>query len=87
MYFICELNCANEADCQIHDCNVLFFAFESNTVLYTIDYTECKQFQSTSGPGCSKLTTLLVKVSLKFQTLRAIPCKHQNILATHSQGI
>ena len=26
---------------------------------------------STSGPGCSKLTTSLVNVSLKFQTLRS----------------
>ena len=28
-----------------------------------------------SGPGCSKLTTLLVNVSLKFQTLISQICK------------
>ena len=29
----------------------------------------CQNLSDTSGPGCSKLTTSLVNVSLKFQTL------------------
>ena len=36
------------------------------------------------GVGCSKLTTSLVNVSLKFQMLRAILWEHQKILETHS---
>ena len=34
-----------------------------------------------SGPGCLKLTTSLVNVSLKFQMLIAILCNHQPKLA------
>ena len=42
-----------------HLCNLIgIFPFLTQSVKY-------KQ----SGPGCSKLTTLLVNVSLKFQTL------------------
>ena len=36
---------------------------------YDMDKILYSNFQKSSGPGCSKLTTLLVNVSLKFQTL------------------
>ena len=35
-----------------------------------------KQLKSRSGPGCSKLTMLLVNVSLKFQTLISQTCQY-----------
>ena len=35
----------------------------------------CSLIRDISGPGCSKLTTSLVNVSLKFQTLLSEICQ------------
>ena len=42
----------------------------------TITVSEYCRFLKHSGPGCSKLTTLLVNVSLKFQMFMSQICQY-----------
>ena len=47
-----------------------------NVIKLLIYMTPCRRKSVLSGPGCSKLTTLLVNVSLKFQTLISDICQY-----------